>query len=785
MSRPVLSLFLSLVLVLQGVAPLEAATRAKAGDDNAFRDSVLPFLNRNCVGCHNRQMKTGGLELDAFPESGTDVRESPLWKQVREKLVRGEMPPPGQTRPEPKAVEAVLAWIRSLGGDSAGAPVDRRPDPGRVTARRLNRAEYDNTIRDLLGVDLKPAADFPADDSGYGFDNIGDVLSLPPILMEKYMAAAERIAEAAIVARPPVEATLVKYLAPREAEHKGFFPAGDYRIDHEFPAAGEYELRVRVVDRRYRPKKDEPPPPMPANGIMAVSFGGNRMKTFEVEPNVYERGTFDVTLDAGARKLELYAHFLSDGMENIPEPVDRDNSYKGERKLFVDNFLLLGPLKARPLPVTESHRRLMTCGDPDGGYQPDCARRILERLLRRAYRRPVREGEVESVLRLVEMACKEGDSFAEAMRVAVRAVLVSPHFLFRIERDPDPTDPDLAHEIDSHELAARLSYFLWSSMPDDELFRLADSSKLADPAVLEAQVRRMLADPKARALAENFAGQWLELRNLDEVRPDPDLFPDFDAPLRAAMRRETELFFETVLSENLSILDFLDARFSFLNQRLARHYGLDGIEGDHFRRVELDGLQRAGVLTQASILTLSSYPTRTSPVLRGKWLLENILGTPPPDPPPGIPELEAEKVGFEATLREQLEQHRSNPGCASCHIKMDALGFGLENYDPVGAWRTRQGKFPIDSAGTLPGGRSFTNPSELRAILLEDRNDFARCLTEKMLTYALGRGLEEYDRPAVDKILLGLEQDYYRLSRLVLEIAHSMPFRMRRGEEER
>ena len=468
--------------------------------------------------------------MDAFPESGPGPRKSALWKQVREKLVRGEMPPPGQARPEPKAVEAVLAWIWSLGGDSVDTAGASRPDPGRVTARRLNRAEYNNTIRDLLGVDIKPAADFPADDSGYGFDNIGDVLSLPPILMEKYMAAAKRIAEAAIVARPPVEATLVKYLAPREAGTRWVFPRRGLPDRSRISDRGRIRTRVRVVDRRYRPKKDEPPPPMPANGIMAVSFAGNRMKTFEVEPDVYDRGTFDVTLDADGRKLEMYAHFLSDGMENIPQVEDPKSSYKGERKLFVDNFLLLGPLKARPLPVTESHRKLMICGDPDGGYQADCARRILSRLLRRAYRRPVREGEIESVLRLVEMACKEGDSFAQALRVAVRAVLVSPHFLFRIERDPDPTDPHLAHEIDSHEMAARLSYFIWSSMPDDELFRLAESSELNDPAVLKAQVRRMLSDPKARALAENFAGQWLELPKPGGGPPRPGPFPRTSTP---------------------------------------------------------------------------------------------------------------------------------------------------------------------------------------------------------------------------------------------------------------
>ena len=665
----------------------------------------------------------------------------------------------------------------------SGVEEARRRDPGRVTVRRLNRAEYNNTVRDLVGVALRPADDFPVDDAGYGFDNIGDVLSLPPILMEKYMSAADRIARAAIIARPPLEPTLEKYLASRVNGEEGYFSDGAFRIAHAFPADAEYELQIRVVDRRYRPKEGEPPPPLPAPAQMEVWLDGRQVGSFEVEADRYERGTFDLPLRVTSGEHQLYARFLSDGMEGIPQKEDAKDPDKGERKLFVDNFVILGPLKVKPLPLTESHKRIMICGDPEGRYQPECARKILKKLVRRAYRRPVQEEEIETLLSLVELADQEGESFAQGIQQVLRAILVSPHFLFRIEQHPDPNNPHLIHAINPHELATRISYFLWSSMPDDELFLSAEKGELDTPERVEREVRRMLGEPNSRALAENFAGQWLQLRNLESVAPDPDRFPNFDDELRTAMLRETVLFFETIQQEDRSVLDFLNAPFTFLNGRLADHYGIEDVTGDQFRRVKLDGSQRGGVLTHGSILTVSSYPTRTSPVLRGKWLLDNILGEPPPDPPAGIPELNEKDVGLLGTLREQLEQHRSNPGCAACHMKMDALGFGLENYDAVGAWRTRDSGFPIDASGTLPGGKSFSGPYELRRILANEKEHFARCLTEKMLTYALGRGLELYDKPTIEEIVKRLERDQYRFSRLIVEIANSKPFRMRRGEE--
>ena len=381
----------------------------------------------------------------------------------------------------------------------------------------------------------------------------------------------------------------------------------------------------------------------------------------------------------------------------------------------------------------------------------------------------------------MDLAWESGDSIEQGMRLVLQAVLVSPHFLFRIERDLDPNNPDAIHEVDPYELASRLSYFLWSSMPDDRLIERATSLELLQPDVLEQEVTRMLADPRSQAFVENFAGQWLELRNLELAAPDPELFPEFDDELRSALRTETELFFETVLREDRGMADFLDGRFTFLNERLARHYGVEGVEGREFRRVSLDGNQRSGILTQASVLLLSSYPTRTSPVLRGKWLLESILGAPPPPPPDGVPELE-ETDASTGTLRQQLEKHRANPACAVCHEKMDALGFGMENYDPIGRWRTQDRGLPVDTSGVLPSGESFAGPAELKEILKDQTADFARCLTEKMLIYALGRGLENFDQPTVDGIVNSLAEDDYRFSRLIFEIVNSKPFRMRRGE---
>ncbi len=742
----------------------------------SFQRTVRPFLAKNCLFCHNAKLKTGNLNLEAYHTATEALQAREIWERVVQKLRAGEMPPEGRPRPNPAQVKAVTRWI-----ETQYARIDRRsqPDPGRVTARRLNRVEYNNTIRDLLAVEFRPADDFPADDAGYGFDNIGDVLSLSPVLMEKYLAAAEKIARMAIVADPPMKPTRERYPAERLQQAAGGRPdgrvAGNVALSspgaaqtrHRFPVDAEYDLRVGLGGRRL-----EGLPPLK----VAIWLDGRQARVFEVEAGQNKPRAFDARVHVKAGEHQVAAAFLKDPTQ--PEEPDHTNR---ERNLVVDYLEIRGPFELQP-PSPESYKRIFTCGHPNGSHQPGCARKILTDLARRAYRRPVTEKEVDALTRFVALAEKEGESFEQGIRLALQAALVSPHFLFRIERDPEPTNPGAVHLISQHELASRLSYFLWSSMPDGELFRLADEQRLRKPGVLPAQVRRMLLDPKSRALADNFAGQWLQIRNLESVKPDPDRFPAFDDELREAMLRETKLFFAAMVREDRSILDFIDGRFTFLNERLARHYGIAGVEGKDFRRVPLDGAQRSGVLTQASVLTVSSYPTRTSPVLRGKWILENILNAPPPPPPPGLANVNEEAIGATETLRQQLEKHRSQAMCASCHGRMDPLGFGLENYDAIGAWRTRDGKFPIDSVGTLPGGKSFRTPGDLKAILKTERMAFAQCLTEKMLTYALGRGLERYDKKAVDLIVRRLALNGYHFSRLAAEIVHSMPFQMRRGE---
>jgi len=735
----------------------------------SFQTTVQPFLKSNCVLCHNAKMKVGGLALDGYSDSKTALQDRDIWEKVVQKLRTGQMPPKGLPTPQPEQVALVTQWF-----DGQFARLDRemKPDPGRVTARRLNRVEYNGTIRDLVGVDFKPAADFPADDSGYGFDNIGDVLSLSPVLMEKYLAAAEKIARKAIVADLPPKPTRerIEY-QPVPPEEQ---PAPDLAAKHEFPVEGDYVIRGLVSGKRDAE-------------LITLWLDGKEIKTFPISTDDEAPRLGESRMHLTAGEHELKATLLHDDSrpDTQPDPSEVKVEDKNKRRIrdpYVDRFEINGPYNPHARPLTESHKHIFICGHAPGQHKPECARIIVAELARRAYRRPVTSAEINGLVRFVNMAQQNGDSFEQGVRVALEAMLVSPHFLFRIESDPDPNNPAASHHLDDYELASRLSYFLWSSMPDDKLLRLASEHKLHKPDVIEAEVRRMLLDPKSVALVDNFAGQWLELRNLDSVKPDPDRFPGFDESLREAMKQETRLFFEAVIHEDRSILDFIDGKFTYLNERLAKHYGIPGITGPEFRRVELTGDERSGILTQASVLTVSSYPTRTSPVLRGKWVLENFLNDPPPPPPPGVANLDEAAIGTTISMRQQLEQHRANPACATCHNRMDPLGFGLENYDAVGHWRAQDGKFPVDAAGVLPGGRSFRSPMELKAILKTDRDAFARCVTEKMLTYALGRGLERYDKPAVNLICSRLAANDYRFSRLILEIVDSLPFQMRHGE---
>jgi len=702
---------------------------------------------------------------------------------VREYLEGGLMPPEDRPQPGRDEIGGVTRWIKSaLTPDECGRTVD----PGRVTIRRLNRAEYNNTIRDLVGVDFRPADDFPSDDVGYGFDNIGDVLSMPPILMEKYLAAAEAISEEAIVVGSSAGGQVKTYDSATLGSGAGGSPREDgtliltseseIAVTHSFPRSAHYVIHVRASGDQAGPEPVK----------MAVRIDGKDLKTFPVtaQAGTFQAFQFKQNLKGGLRRLSVA--FLNDYYQpNDPDPKKRD------RNLIVESIAVEGPLYTAGEALPESHRKIVFRTPKTKSDVSEAAKAVIERFASRAFRRPISESDQASLVKLVELAIQHGDRYERGIQLAVQAILVSPDFLFRVELDSRGTKvqpragvPSGGQLIGEYELASRLSYFLWSSMPDDELWKAAVSGSLRSGDVLDKQVRRMLHDPKAEALVDNFASQWLQLRNLKAVHPDRGRFPNFDEPLRQAMIRETELFFGSVMRNDFSILDFLDADFTYLNERLARHYGIPGIKGEQFRRVKLKGRDRGGLITQASILTVTSNPTRTSPVKRGRWVLEQLLGTPPPPPPPNVPTLkEDQKALTAATLRLRMEQHRAKVSCAVCHNKLDPLGFGLENYDAVGAWRDQDAGAAVDSSGTLPSGQSFRGPAELKSILKARSGEFTRCLTEKMLTYALGRGLEEYDHCAVDQIVKGLAANRYKFSALVLAIAKSDPFQRRRERD--
>jgi Protein of unknown function (DUF1592)/Protein of unknown function (DUF1588)/Protein of unknown function (DUF1587)/Protein of unknown function (DUF1585)/Protein of unknown function (DUF1595) len=627
----------------------DSGTRAEHEPRPAFATQAAPFLARHCTSCHAVERPKGHVVL-AFPNEAAAIADLAVWSKVAEALRSGRMPPPDRPRPDPAEVSAFMAWLDGALSDGSG-----HRNPNRVTLRRLNRAEYNNTIRDLVGVRFRPADDFPADDSGDGFDTVGDVLSVSPTLIEKYLIAAEAVVEAS--AKDPE--LWQKLTTP---------PTEDY-----------IPFVLRGV------------PPQRAAAV----------KTLRLE----------TTNDQGAGKA-----------------TEIDRAYYA-----------------------------------------------LQAFADRAYRCPVTHQEMYRLMRFVETALARGGGTDAGLKLAFEAILISPHFLFKMEPDPPPTGPDSDRRLTDFELATRLSYFLWSSMPDEELFRLAAGGKLHDPRNLVGQVRRMLRDNKSRALAENFAGQWLQTRALAEVTRDLERFPAFDENLRQAMREETDLFFDHVARTDQNVLDLLLGEYTFVNERLAQHYGLSGVTGREFRRVSLAGTGRAGVLTHASVLTVTSGPTRTSPVKRGKWLLDNILGMPPPPPPPGADTLK-DPTGTATTLRERLELHRSRPECASCHARMDPLGYGLESFDAVGTWREREGNAPVDASGTMPDGRPFRGASELRTRLAEKPDDFVRCLTEKLMTYALGRGLTLSDRPAIDWVVRHAARNNYRFFSLVIALVRSNVF---------
>ena len=828
-SRILLALPISLapLMALALILPSGGQTGPKQNAPT-FAQATGTFFAQSCTSCHNPKSKAGKLDLLALQGPDSVAKNRETWESVLRKIRTGEMPPPGSPRPTPAAIKTV-----TLGIEAEFERADKRDasNPGRVTARRLNRTEYNNTVRDLLGVNTHPADDFPQDDSGYGFDNIGDVLSLSSSQMERYVTAAEKVARTAVFGAEPMQPTLIVHEAhnqrilqtttvPAHYDVTGFTLPNSLLVMHRFPVDAEYLFRLKLNGLR----------PLGSDALhLALWIDGKRAKAIDFDPTGQaafnpDRQDFSARTVECRLRVPVGDHWIAAVVERMYEglpavyggphpstrvvPVQEFKPPPGlapERiaqikariearakekvpvnDAHIDRVEIGGPYAQAPGPSQESLKKVFTCGHLHGGHTPDCARKIVADLGSRAFRRPLTPQEITRYTRLVAQVQSQGDTFEEGICQALQGMLVSPHFLYRIERDPAPTrtaslDPT-GHLISQYELATRLSYFLWSSMPDDTLRECAEHQTLRQPAVLKAQIRRMLKDPKANALAENFAGQWLQIRSLESAKPDRDRFPDFDDYLRMSMRQETELFFENMVHDDRSVVDLLVGKYSFLNERLANFYGIPGVEGPAFRRVDLVNTPRAGILTQASVLTVTSYPNRTSPVLRGKWILENILNAPPPAPPPGVPALDVSTVGTNASLRQQLEAHRKNPTCAACHSRMDPLGFGLENFDAVGAYRTSDGKFAIDSSGTLPDGRSFQGPDGLKTILQADRDAFAQCLTTKLLTYALGRGLEGYDRATVKEITHKLAANDYRFSELVQEIVTSRPFQMRRGD---
>ncbi|QDS95713.1 hypothetical protein FF011L_45130 [Roseimaritima multifibrata] len=738
-------------------APLSAD---QASNEPIYQEQLLPLLRTYCLDCHAVDGDSE-VQLDK-DQSALQVQQNrAFWNHVVTQVRSGSMPPADGEVMDAANREKMLETIEKLVNS-----VDcvQQANPGKVALRRLNRIEYRNTIHDLTGIDYQPSEGFPGDDVGYGFDNIGDVLSLPPLLMEKYLDAAETITGQAIIT--PLAPRLWEINinpatidnAKKYVRQNGLTLAsrGTVTLNTEIPFTGDYVLT------------------MSASGDQ----GGDDPVRVEIKA-----GKFQTIVDVPSEAPENYPVSLSlkKGKASIDLTFTNDFYVEGkvDRNFHLHHLHLEGterqPAKMPPLKLTDNHRKIIFAVPSEKLSAEDATTQVLSRFGSRSFRRPITKGELDRLSKLAAQVRSEGGSYEESIQVAIQAILVSPHFLYRVEQ-PGKGDPEAPMPLVSQfELASRLSYFLWSSMPDDELLRLAYRGELRDPEKLRDKIRRMIADPRAAHFIENFAGQWLQLRNLDRVQPDTEQFPEFSDATREQMKRETLLLFAEVLRKNLPVTTLLDADYTFLNHDLAKFYGIQGISGDEFRKVALADTPRRGLLTHASVLTITSNAGRTSPVKRGKWIMENLLNTPPPPAPPNVPELD--KSELSGTLRERMEQHRANPACAACHNVMDQLGFALENFGPVGHWRTHDGKEKIDSSGKLPDGTEFNGAADLTNLLTHARREqFVRCLAEKTLIYAVGRGTDYYDRCAIDEILAKIEDNDSRYGDMVFAIIASDPF---------
>ncbi len=821
-------------LAFAALAHAQAAPAAGAaerpGSAEPAHAAVSPqraLLDRYCVTCHNgdfvrgtdeprsllvSQLRAVGLALDDVDID--NVAEDPeVWEAVVRKLRVGAMPPQPRPRPDKESYDAFRHWL----ADQLDAAAAASPNPGRTHAfHRLNQTEYRNVIRDLLDLDVDVGEWIPADaPDRHGFDNNAGMLSLSPALLDRYVSAARKISRLAI-GRPPAGGAVIRtYDVPlnliqddRQSEDLPFGSRGGAAIRHHFPVDGEYVIRARLrtnyvgyvrgIDqaheiefrldgrriRQFTFGGEAPGTPSP------ISFAGNIRGTDDWESyTLHADDGLEVRVNVEAGPHVIGITFPRETWEPDGVLQPRQTGFALAINDMPDGNPALGSVQiSGPYAVdgpgdTPTRRRIFTCTPATAADEPGCAREILSALARRAYRRPATEADVGTLLDFYEAGRRDG-SFDDGIGFALERLLADPDFLYRIERDPVDIARGASYPVSDIELASRLSFFLWSSIPDDQLLDRAEDGTLGDPAVLERQVRRMLADPRAKALVENFAGQWLHLRNMTSVYPDPLEFPEFDENLREAYQAETELFIEQQLRDDASMLDLLRADYTFVNERLAQHYGIPNVYGNRYRRVSLPRGEHAGLLSHGSLMTVTSYPNRTSPVLRGKWVLENLLGAPPPEPPPDVPTLEEENAdGEPLSMRQALVLHRENPACAVCHAPMDPIGFSLENFNAIGEWRpTSEAGTPIDASGTLPDGAAFEGPTGLRDLLLDRPGDFVGTVTEKLMMYALGRGLEYYDAPTVRRIVREAAADDYRWSSVILGIVKSTAFQMRRSD---